>query len=79
MSQDVLSIFEALGHLLVIGVQCLAEWHDGALSLLVDVGHQAVVRIEQDLRVILEVNLDNFVAETEHDGVARPHPFLDVD
>lgn len=57
----------------------MAERHYGALSLLVDVGDQTVVRVQQNLRVVLEVNLDNFVAQAEHDSVTRPHPFLDVD
>lgn len=29
--------------------------------------------------MVLEVNLDDLVAESEHDGVLGPHPFLDVD
>ena len=28
--------------------------------------------------MILEVDLNNFVAETEHDGMSRPHPLFDV-
>jgi len=29
--------------------------------------------------VILEINLYDFVAESKHDGVLRPHPLLHVD
>lgn len=28
--------------------------------------------------MILEIDLDYLVAESEHDGVLRPHPLLDV-
>ena len=79
MRQDVLSVFEAFGHLLIVGVESLTQWHDGPLTLLVHISDQSVVRVEQNLGVVLEVNLDNFVAETEHDGVASTHPLLHVD
>ena len=29
--------------------------------------------------MVLEVNLNDLVAEAEHDGVFRSHPFFDVD
>jgi hypothetical protein len=28
--------------------------------------------------MVLEVDLDNFIAQSEHDSVLRSHPFLDV-
>ena len=28
--------------------------------------------------MILKVDLNNFVAETEHDGMSSPHPLFDV-
>ena len=77
--QDVLRVLQALRHLLIIGVKCLAERHDRPLALLVDVGDQTVVRVEQDLRVVLEVDLHDLVAQPEHDGVPGSHPLLDVD
>lgn len=79
MRQDVLGVFQALGHLLIVGVERLTQWHNGPLTLLVHVSDQSVIRVEQDLGMILEVNLYNFVAETEHDGVTGAHPFLHVD
>ena len=79
MRQDVLSVLQALGHLLIVGVECLAQWHNGPLTLLVHISDQSVIRVEQDLGMVLEVNLDNFVAEAEHDGVTGAHPFLHVD
>ena len=29
--------------------------------------------------MVLEVDLNDFIAEAEHDGVPRPHPLLHVD
>ena len=43
MCQDVLRVLQALCHLLIIGVKCLAEWHDRPLTLLVDISDQTVV------------------------------------
>ena len=56
----------------------MIEWHGRPLTLLINVGHIAVLGVEQNLGVVLEVNLDNFVAETEHDSVFGSHPFFDV-
>ena len=78
MGQYVLGVLESLGHLSVVAVQGLAERHDRALTLLVHVRDQTVVRVQEDLCVVLEVHLDDFVAQTEHDGVAGPHPLLHV-
>lgn len=79
MGQDILCVLETLGHLGVVAVQCLVERHRRPLSLLVDVGHVPVLGVEENLCMILEVNLYNFVAQSEHDGVLRPHPLLHVD
>ena len=79
MGQYVLGVLESLGHLSVVAVQGLAERHDRALTLLVHVRDQTVVRVQEDLCVVLEVHLDDFVAQAEHDRVARTHPLFDVD
>ena len=78
VSQDVLRVLETLCHLGVIAIKSLVQWHGRPLSLLVHVGHISVLRVKQDLCVVLEVNLHNLVAETEHNGVLCPHPFLHV-
>lgn len=78
MRQDVLSVFQALGHLLIVGVECLTQRHNGPLALLVHISDQSVIRVQQNLGMVLEVNLDDFVAEAEHDGVTGAHPFLHV-
>ena len=49
-----------------------------SLSLLVHIGNQSALRIKEDLSVILEIHLDDLVAEPKHDGVFSSHPFLYV-
>jgi len=78
MRENVLRIFESLRHLLVVAVESLTERHDRTLSTLVDVGHKAVFGVQQDLGVVLEIDLDNLVAESEHNCMLRAHPLLDV-
>ena len=57
----------------------MTQRHNGPLTLLVHISDKSVVRVEQNLSVVLEVDLNDFVAETEHDGMAGPHPLLHVD
>ena len=78
VSQYVLGILQSLSHFCIVAVQGLTERHDGTISLLVHIGHQSIIRIQQDLCMVLEVYLYDFVAQTEHDGVAGPHPLLHV-
>ena len=56
----------------------MTQWHNRTLTLLVDIGHEAVVGVKQDLCVVLEVDLDNFVAESEHNSMPSSHPLFDV-
>ena len=79
MSKDVLGVLQSLGHLGVVAIQGLVEWHGLSLTLLVHVGNISVLRVEQDFSVVLEVDLNNLVAESEHNGMFGTHPFLDVD
>lgn len=78
VSQNVLCVLQSLCHLGIVAIQCLVEWHGGPLALLVDVGDVAVLGVEQDFSVILEVNLNYLVAEAEHDCMFGTHPFFDV-
>ena len=43
MSEDVLSVLQALGHLLIIRIEGLAERHDRPFSLLVHISDETVV------------------------------------
>jgi len=60
--QDILGVLQALGHLLVVAVESVAQRHDRPLTSLVHVGDEAVFRVEQDFCVVLEVDLNNLVA-----------------
>lgn len=57
----------------------MIQRHRRPFTLLVDVGHVPILRVQENLCVILEINLNDFVAESEHDSVLRPHPLLHVD
>lgn len=48
-------------------------------AFLVDLGHHAGLTAEDDLSVVLEVDLHDFVGESEHDCVFGAHPLLDLD
>lgn len=78
VSKNIFCVLESLGHLCVVAVKSLIEWHCRSFALLVHIGHKSIFRVQEDLRVVLEVNLNNLVAESEHDGVLGPHPFLNV-
>ena len=78
MRENIFGVFEPLGHLGVVAVKGLVKWHCRAFSLLVNIGDVAVLRVEQNLSVVLEVHLHNFVAQPEHDCVFGSHPFLHV-
>ena len=79
VGQDILGVLQSLGHLSVIAIQGLVQWHGRPLTLFVDVSDISIFRVQQNLSVVLKVYLYNFVAEAEHDGVLRSHPLLDVD
>ena len=79
MGQDIFGVLQSLGHLCIIAIQGLVQWHSRSLTLFVDVSDISIFRVQQNLSVVLKVYLYNFVAEAEHDGVLRSHPLLDVD
>ena len=77
--EDVLRVLEALSHFGVVAVQSLAEGHHASLSLLVNVGDLAALRVEQDFGAVLEVHLYDFIRKAEHRRMVSLHPFFDVD
>ena len=79
VGQDIFRVLETLGHFGIVAVKSLVQRHRRSLTLLVHVCHISVLRVQKDLRVILEVNLHNFVAESKHYSVLGSHPFFDVD
>ena len=78
MSQNIFGVLEPLRHLGVIRLERLVQWQRLPLALLVDVGDESALRVEEDLGVVLEAHLHDLVRQPEHDGVLRPHPLLDV-
>lgn len=78
MSQNILGVLQPFRHLSIVAIECLIQRHSRSLTLLVDVCYILVFRIQENLGVILEVNLDDFVAQSEHNCMLGPHPFLDV-
>lgn len=78
MGQNVLGVLEPLDHFEVGGFHGAVERVRAPLALLVDVGHDLGLRAQHDLCVVLEVDLDHLVGQSEHDGVSRPHPLLYV-
>ena len=76
--QDILGVLQPLRHLSIVAIESLIQWHRRSVSLFVNIGYISILRVKQDLRMVLEVNLHNLVAQTEHDGVLGPHPLLHV-
>jgi hypothetical protein len=79
MSQDILCVLKPLGHLCVVAIESLIKGHGRSLSLFINVGYKPIFTIQEDFGVVLEVDLNYFVGESEHNSMLRPHPFLYVD
>ena len=78
MGQNIFCVLESLNHLKVGGLHGTAQRISLSLTSLVNIGHKFGLRAEHDFGVVLEIDLDNFVREAEHDSMACPHPLLDV-
>ena len=78
VGQNILGVLQPFRHLCVIAIECLIQRHGRSLALLVDICYIFVFRIQKNLSVILEVNLDDLVAKSEHNCMLGPHPFLDI-
>lgn len=79
MGEDILRVLQSLRHLCVVALQGLIQGQGLSLALFIDIGNQPVLRVEQDLGMVLEIDLHNFIAEPEHDGMLSAHPLLDID
>jgi len=62
VSQNIFGVLQPLRHLRIIAVKCLIQRHRRSLALLVDICYIFVFGVQKDLSMILEVNLDDFVA-----------------
>ena len=77
--QNVLGVLESLHHLQVGRLHCTRQRISAPLSFLVDICDNLGLRGEHDLCVVLEVDLDHFIGESEHDSMSSPHPLLHID
>lgn len=78
MSEDFFSVLKTFGHFSVFAVQSGGERVLAFLSFEVDVGNEFLFTGEDDLRLVSEVYLDNFVAKPKHDGMFSFHPLFDI-
>lgn len=78
MGQNFFSVFKPLLHfgIIVIESNCDADTLD--LLLFVSVGNHLGLGTEFDLGLVLEIYLNQLVAESKHDGVSCLHPLLQV-
>lgn len=49
-----------------------------SLASLIDIGDCSLVRVEDDLSVIKEDDLNDLITKSEYDGMLGPHPFLHI-
>ena len=78
MCQDVFSVFQSFAHLSVRRLKCRSQWIREPFSLLVDISDHPSLAGQDYFSVVLEVHLDDFVAESEHYSVAGSHPLFDI-
>lgn len=62
VSQDILGVLQALRHLLIVAVESLTQRHYRALTSLIYISDKSIVGVKKNLSVILEVDLDYFIA-----------------
>ena len=79
MSQDVLGVLQTLDHFKVGRLHGRVQGVGASLSTLVNIGDNLGLGAEHDLRVVLEVDLHDLIAQAEHDRVPCAHPLLYVD
>jgi len=79
LSQYIFSVLESFGHIGIGRLHCCAQMVIRALPFFVDIGHHFGLRVQHDLGVILEIHLNYFAREAEHNGVAGPDPLFDID
>lgn len=78
VGQNIFCVLEPLNHLKVGGLHGTAQRISLSLTSLVNISHKLGLRAEHDFGMVLEIDLNNFVREAEHNSMACPHPLLDV-
>ena len=78
MSENFLCVLESFGHFCIFAVKSCCQGIITSLSFQVDVSYKLLFTWQNDFSLVCKVNLNNFVAESEHDGVFSLHPLLDI-
>lgn len=78
MSQNLFGVLESLGHFNISAVQGCCQCVLALFSFQIDVGHQFLLARKDDLSFICEINLDDLIAQSEHDCVLCLHPLLNI-
>ena len=76
MGQDFLGVFESLLHFGVVMLEGNSDADAGDLGLLISVSDHFRLGTQLDLSLVLEVDLDELVAQPKHDSMPSLHPLL---
>ena len=78
MGQDVFGVFKPFAHLCIVRLKSGSQGVSKPFSLLINVSDDPSLARQYYFSVVLEVHLDDFVAQSEHYRMASPHPLLHV-
>jgi len=78
LCEDLLRILEAFDHLLIVALEYGGEGITDSLAALVNKDHELILVADQDLGLVIEVDLDDLVAQLEENAVLRLDPLLQV-
>lgn len=78
MCKNFFCVFESFCHICVLAVQSSRKRILASLSLKVNVCNKLLFTGENDFRFISKVDLNNFIAEPEHDCVLGFHPLFNI-
>ena len=79
MCKNVFSVFQSLSHFSIVRLKSQVKRQSLPLSFLIHISHKSAFRIQQNLRMVLEINLHNLIWQSEHNCMFCPHPFLNID
>lgn len=78
MCKNFFCVFESFCHIGVLAVQSSRKWILASLSFEIDVCNKFLFAGKNDFRFISKVDLNNFIAEPEHDCVLGFHPLFNI-
>lgn len=76
MCQNVFSVLKSLGHFSIVRFKCMTQRESLSFTFFVDISYKSTFRVEEDFCMVLEINLNNLVTQTEHDGMLSSHPLF---